>query len=478
MRVLHGHHDLDIAFIDALRVAAGLAHLDAALLGHHRGVDHVHVRQHGPQQAGQRRLGQRPGVERRRRAFIDDLHAGQAVAGQLACKAAQFFGQADPGAHLLCFRGRDGRHVQRIGDGAGQQVIADLLGHLQRHILLRFGGGGAQVRRRDHFLVAEQDIFLGGLGLEHVQCRAGDMAIVQCSFQGMFVNQAATGAVDDAHALLGPGDGVGRQDVLGFRRHGHMQGDEIGPRQQVVQLHLLDAQVIGAFLAEEGIIRHHAHLQALGAVGDDAADIAGADQPQHLAGDFHAHEAVLFPLAGLGAGIGRGQFARQRQHQRDGMFGGGDGIAEGRVHHDHAGAGGGGNVHIVHADAGAAHNLQVLRRLQDIGGQLGGAADGDAVILVNDLEQLFLAEARLHIGIHAALLEDGNGGRRQLVGDKNLGHGKLPLISCVGVRACRVHRRVPAATWRRPCPAGACGPRAVRRTAGRGNWSASPVRCR
>ena len=282
------------------------------------------------------------------------------------------------------------------------------------------------MRGRDHLFIVEQDVFLGRFGLEHVQRRAGDMAIVQGSFQSMFINESAAGAVDDAHALLGLGNGIGRQDVLGLRRHGHMQGDEIGPRQQVVQFHLLDAQVVGAFLRQERVVRDDSHLQALGAVGDDAADIAGADQPQHLAGDFHAHEAVLFPLAGLGARIGGRQLARQRQHQRDGMLGGGDGIAEGRVHHDHAGAGGGGNVHIVHADAGAAHNLQILRRLQHIGGELGGAANGDAVILVNDLEQFFLAEAGLHIGVHAALLEDGDGGRRQLVGDKDLGHGKIP----------------------------------------------------
>ena len=57
-----------------------------------------------------------------------------------------------------------------------------------------------------------------------------------------------------------------------------------------------------------------------------------------------------------------GNLAGQRQHQRDGVLGGGDRIAERRVHHDDAARGGGGNVDIVDADAGAADHLQVRRR--------------------------------------------------------------------------------------------------------------------
>ena len=103
-----------------------------------------------------------------------------------------------------------------------------------------------------------------------------------------------------------------------------------------------------------------------------------------------AHEAVLLPLAGLRGGVGGGQLARQRHHQRDGVLGGGDGIAERRVHHDHAGGGRGGNIDVVDADAGAADHFQLLRRLDHIGGDFGRGADGDAVILIDDLEQFFL----------------------------------------------------------------------------------------
>ena len=96
------------------------------------------------------------------------------------------------------------------------------------------------------------------------------------------------------------------------------------------------------------------------AVGDDRADIAAADDAERLAGDLDAHEAVLLPLAGLGRGVGLRDLARQREHQRDGVFGGGDRIAERRVHHDDAARRRRRDVDIVDADAGAADHLEVL----------------------------------------------------------------------------------------------------------------------
>ena len=58
--------------------------------------------------------------------------------------------------------------------------------------------------------------------------------------------------------------------------------------------------------------------------------------------------------------------ARQREHQRDRVLGGGDRIAERRVHHDDALGGRRRNVDVVDADAGAADHLQALRLLQDL----------------------------------------------------------------------------------------------------------------
>ena len=161
----------------------------------------------------------------------------------------------------------------------------------------------------------------------------------------------------------------------------------------------------------------------MAAVGDDGADIAAADDAERLAGELDAHEAVLLPLAGLRRGIGLRDLAGEREHHRDGVLGGGDRIAEGRVHDDHALRRRGRDLDIVDADAGAADDLQVLRLLEDLGRDLGGGADGEAVIVADDGGELVLvlAELGLEIDLDAAILEDLHGGGREGVGNENAG---------------------------------------------------------
>ena len=111
-----------------------------------------------------------------------------------------------------------------------------------------------------------------------------------------------------------------------------------------------------------------------------------------------------------------------REHHGDGVLGGGDGIAEGRVHHDDAALGGGRHVDIVDADAGAADDLAAcVRGGEHLLGDLGGRADGEAVIVADDGEQLLLVLAEIGqvVDLDAALLEDLDGGLGELVGNEN-----------------------------------------------------------
>ena len=116
-----------------------------------------------------------------------------------------------------------------------------------------------------------------------------------------------------------------------------------------------------------------------------------------------------------------GNLARQRQHQGDGVLGGGDRIAERRVHHDDALGGRRRNVDVVDADAGAADHLEVLRLLQDLRRDLGGRADREAVELADQRGELLLvvAEIGLEVDLDAAILEDLDGGGRQGIGDEH-----------------------------------------------------------
>ncbi len=149
--------------------------------------------------------------------------------------------------------------------------------------------------------------------------------------------------------------------------------------------------------------------------GHDGSDVAAADDAQHLAGDLDAHEAVLLPLAGLGRGIGGRNLPGQREHQGDGVFGRGDGIAEGRVHHDHALGGRGRDVDVVDPDAGPAHHFQPGGRFEQLRRHLGGRADRQAVVLADDGRERLLVEAGLHVDLDAPFLEDRDGGGREFV---------------------------------------------------------------
>ena len=276
------------------------------------------------------------------------------------------------------------------------------------------------MRRADDIGPAEQHVRRRRLLDEHVEGRARDMAGIERGRERDLVDETAARAIDDAHALLRLGDVFSRQDVLGLRRHRRMQRDDVGAREQFVELDLLDADVLGAFRRQEGIEGDDAHAQADRAIGDDRADIAAADHAERLGRDLDAHEAVLLPLAGLRRGVGGGDFARQREHHGDGVLGGRDRIAERRVHHDDAATRGRGNVDIVDADAGAADDFQILGVLEDLRGDLGRRADREAVIVADDRGELVLvlAEVRLEVDLDAALLEDGDGGGRQGVGNE------------------------------------------------------------
>ena len=73
---------------------------------------------------------------------VSAILAVSVVTGTLLFRdqAAQLFSQCHIGAQLGRFFSAERRHVERIGDAAIDQIIAQLLGHLQCHIDLRFIG--------------------------------------------------------------------------------------------------------------------------------------------------------------------------------------------------------------------------------------------------------------------------------------------------------------------------------------------------
>ena len=272
------------------------------------------------------------------------------------------------------------------------------------------------------------------------------MAALERRLQVFLDDQAATGTVDDPDTLAGLRQRFGVQQVAGAVGQRRVQRDEIGAGQKLVQFDLLDAQIDGPFMAEIGVESCDPHLQPKRPVGDDRPDIAATDDAQHLGRQLDAHEAVLFPLAGLGRGVGDRKISREREHHGDGVLGRGDRIAERRVHHDHAARSRGRDVHIVHADAGTPDHLEPGCRRQDILGHLGGRPDRQPIVLADDRFQFFRLQAGLNVHFDTPLAEDFNRARAQAVGDQDFGMtGCPPAQEALTVSDFTVSDR-----WQRP----------------------------
>ena len=77
--------------------------------------------------------------------------------------------------------------------------------------------------------------------------------------------------------------------------------------------------------------------------------------------------------------IGAADVASHSQHQRQGVLGHGNGIGAGSVHHRDAFAGGGIQVNVVHAHAGAPDDPQLVGMLQELGVHLHRRADDERI---------------------------------------------------------------------------------------------------
>ena len=84
---------------------------------------------------------------------------------------------------------------------------------------------------------------------------------------------------------------------------------------------------------------------------------------------------------------------------------------------DNAFGGRGLDIDIVDPDPGAADDLEVRCGGDDVCVRFAGGANGEAVILVDDGDQLVFRQADLDVGFDAAIFEDIDGGGAEIVSD-------------------------------------------------------------
>ncbi len=278
----------------------GLCHPDIALFNVDRHIDKIHhISQHRGQHAFENRDSQRLGFHRGDLTDVFDRNLFYRAAGDLHDQTAELFRQRQIGAQAQQNGAIDVGSVDRIANGAPHQVIDYLVGNGNSNVFLRFIRRGAQMRCRNNLVKGQQGIVHRRLLDKHIQSNARYDFRLDGLVQGLFVDNAATGAIKDEHALFHFLEAFRIDDVSGLLRHGRMHRDVIRPGEQLVQCHSLNPQFVDHVRADIGIVADHIHPQAFGAVGDNSPNTPHADDAEDLIEDLLAAKTLLLPFVVL-----------------------------------------------------------------------------------------------------------------------------------------------------------------------------------
>ena len=262
-----------------------------------------------------------------------------------------------------------------MANRARREVGGEEFDRLGGDLGLSFFGASAEVGRADDAGQAEERAVGAGFGGEDVERDAAEFAGFQTVGECGFVVDAAAGTIDEPHARLHFLNLRRADEAAGLIGQRRVDREVVDSRQHVGDFFdRLDAELLGTIARQERVEAEDFHLERASTLGDGNADTAEADDAERLAGDLRAHVLVAVPLAFEQALVGRGDVAREREHQRDRVLGGAERVAGRRVHHDDAPARGSGFVDVVGANAGTHDRLEPAIAFERFGRDLHAAA--------------------------------------------------------------------------------------------------------
>ncbi len=207
----------------------------------------------------------------------------RAVAEALG-EAAELFAERHEGRQRFHRLGTDGGDVDGVGDDAAAEGRGHLLGGDDAGAILGLRRRGPEVGRDDDVLAGEERVLGERLGGEDVERGAGQLARLKTGLQRVEVDQLAAGAVDDAGAVHHLGDRLVVDQADRLRRLRHVQGDQVGAAEQLLDaVDTVDAELAKALGGDELVEGDDLHLEALSAFGDELADPPEADHSERLA---------------------------------------------------------------------------------------------------------------------------------------------------------------------------------------------------
>ena len=235
--------------------------------------------------------------------------------------------------------------------------------------------GGPVVER-----VAKVGTVRGRLGGEDVDGGTGELARLESINQGRDVDHLAARIVDQVRAVLHLADLGAADHVLGLGQLGHVQGQKVGLREEVVEV--VDLASGAERHDRDHVVVDDRHAHRLGENGQLRTDVAVSDNlyrirsalclgalridketyAESLSPDFPAALRDLVPDAFPHLARAVAQLPRERNDLGDDEFGDGARVGERRVEDGDTGAGGGEQINLVGTDAEAADDEELRRQ--------------------------------------------------------------------------------------------------------------------
>src|SRR5262245_20909133 len=268
-----------------------------------------------------------------------------------------------------------------------QQVIRNLPANVFGNSSLRFYGRRPKMRSRYESLQLKERRFRIRLDLKHIECGTCHLSRLQSIVEIEFVDNAASGAIDKAHAVLHASDRVLVDEVSGGVTERNMNGNEIRLFENIFDFDEFEAAGKVSIRIDVRVVSDDVHAHRLALPRDLASDAAQPDHAERLACKLHSFKFAFLPLPAFQSDVSLRNISGERKEHGNCMFRGCRRGSARRVHHQNSAFRGRVEINVIHTYAGATDNLQAIGLLHQLTVDNGAAADDDPIRVSHDTHQ-------------------------------------------------------------------------------------------
>ena len=197
-----------------------------------------------------------------------------------------------------------------------------------------------------------------------------------------------------------------------------MHRDEVRAGQHSVEWEQFDSHLRGAGRRHIGVIGDDMGTERGQSRSHKLTDAAQAHHADGLTEQLHPVELRTLPGVVAQGGIGGGDLARSREHQRQRVLGGAVDVGGGGIDHQYTGGGSRLHIDVVESDAGAGDDLELRGRGDHLGVDGGGRTHQQRIGVGNGFQQLRAVRAVDPADLDL-IAQCGDGRFGKFVGDQN-----------------------------------------------------------